>query len=730
MGLFGATGIGVGAMVGGGILALAGVAFAATGPSAILAFVLNGVIALITALTFAEMAAANPQSGGTYTFAKKAMTVQIAFGVGWIVWFASIVAAVLYAVGFGAFTVVILQQILGESMPAWLGQRWAITGLALLATLSFAWHLRRSSAGGGAFINIGKVLVFGILIAGGLAMLFKTPVSHVATSLQPFFSDGFSGLIMAMGYTFIALQGFDLIAAASGEIKDPERNIPRAMVLTLAIGLSIYVPLLFVVMTVGMNPGEFIADMSAQNPETIVAIAAQTYLGSFGFWLVMIAGIFSMLSALQANLFAASRVAMAMSKDRTLARPLSDMHPVYGTPHISILVTAGIIILLLLILPDVATAGAASSLIFLLTFALANFIGYLMRKRSLGKRTTFTVSYFPLFPIIGILTCGGLAIFQAIAEPAAGGVALAWLALGTILFFVLFESRARVVDAFTQGLDPDLVRQRGLNPLVLVPIANPANAQSMVFVADALTPPGVGKVMLLSIVQDKGNEATDLEEQIERNQKGLQKAISTSMKSGLRPEALVTIADQPWPEIVRVIEAHRVRSLILGLPDLDKSRTTDQLEKLMGRVTCDVVVMRQPYVGWQITNAKTVLVPVAGKGTHDTLRARILGSLSRLSNPEFTFLNVLPEDVSDSIIQKNKRLLSLFANRLVFGNFKTQVMQSPNPQMTLVEEAKKYDLVILGIGTSARNKRTFGDFIRKMAKETDTALVIISHNES
>jgi basic amino acid/polyamine antiporter, APA family len=112
IGFFGALGIGVGAMVGGGILALAGVAFAVSGPSAILAFILNGAIAFITALSFAEMASANPQSGGTYTYAKKALSLQVAFGVGWIVWFASLVAAVLYALGFGAFAVFALQQIL------------------------------------------------------------------------------------------------------------------------------------------------------------------------------------------------------------------------------------------------------------------------------------------------------------------------------------------------------------------------------------------------------------------------------------------------------------------------------------------------------------------------------------------------------------------------------------------------------------------------------------------
>lgn len=174
--------------------------------------------------------------------------------------------------------------------------------------------------------------VFVILIAAGLAVAVQTPFGELRNSVQPFFSDGFTGLIAAMGYTFIALQGFDLIGSAAGEIKEPEKNIPKAMIGTLLIGLAVYVPLLFVVMTVGIPAGASVTELSTAHPETIVAIAAENYMGPFGFWLVMITGLFSMLSALQANVFAASRVAFAMANDRTLSHQLSYVNPEKGTP--------------------------------------------------------------------------------------------------------------------------------------------------------------------------------------------------------------------------------------------------------------------------------------------------------------------------------------------------------------------------------------------------------------
>jgi APA family basic amino acid/polyamine antiporter len=169
--LAGATGIGVGAIVGGGILALSGVAFQTAGPAAIFAFAMNGLIALLTALSFAEMSTAFPESGGTYTFSKKVLTVEAAFAVGWIVWFASIVAAMLYALGFAAFAASLIARLCetrGWSGPAaWLDTRPTLLLLAAGATLFYSFGLARRRAGGNQWATVGKVIVFAVLIAGG-----------------------------------------------------------------------------------------------------------------------------------------------------------------------------------------------------------------------------------------------------------------------------------------------------------------------------------------------------------------------------------------------------------------------------------------------------------------------------------------------------------------------------------------------------------------------------------
>src|SRR5687768_5987849 len=101
-----ATLVGIGGILGGGMLVLAGTAFAMTGPSFVLAFALNGVVALLTAMSIAEISTAFPESGGAYVFAKKVLSVRTAFAVGWVLWFAYIVAGVLYALSFASYVAI------------------------------------------------------------------------------------------------------------------------------------------------------------------------------------------------------------------------------------------------------------------------------------------------------------------------------------------------------------------------------------------------------------------------------------------------------------------------------------------------------------------------------------------------------------------------------------------------------------------------------------------------
>ena len=728
IGLFGATILGVGAIVGGGILALAGVAFSTAGPSAILAFALNGIIALLAISSFSEMATAFPESGGTYTFAKKVLTIRAAFGVGWVVWFASIVAAVLYSLGFAAYALLILREFLGTTGSAqWLESTATLPILALIPILLYSISLIRRSAGGGQWETIGKVAVFGILIVGGLWVLSQKSIAEVRPSFQPFFSAGLTGLLQAMGFSFIALQGYDLVAAVAGEVRNPRKVLPRAMLLSLGIAMVIYIPLLIVVATVGVTPGDTIQGMSSQDPETVIATAAYNFLGPAGFWLVVVAATLSMLSALYANLFAASRVALTMARDRTLPHFLEYVDSDRGTPVPAILVTALFVSIIVLAITDVAAAGAAASLIFLISFALVHVAALLARRRRVAPGSGYVSPMFPLIPVVGALTCTALAIFQGISVPTAGIIVGIWLAIGGLAYLFILAPRASIVDAAAEATDPELVQLRGKSPLVLVPIANPANAAAMVGVANALAAPRVGRVLLLSVVPPPVKwEPGQSPEQLLDAEAVIRESLVASFAANLAPEALITVSPVPWAEIGRISREHRCEGILLGMSRITEENVGQNLEDLVNAVDCDVAMLRFP-PGWDLSKVERVLVPVGGHGTHDIQRARLLGSLRRNHNPEVCFLRILPEGSSQAEIARATREVARIARDKAPGS-SYEVVLNNSVSDGIRHHAENSDLTVLGLQRIDRRRSAFGDLAVQIARDTSCATIMLSQN--
>lgn len=733
IGLVGATGVGVGAIVGGGIFVLAGVAFASAGPGAILAFALNGGIALLTALSFAEMSTSFPESGGAYTFAKKVLSVRAAFVVGWVLWFAYIVAAVLYALGFAEFFAAILIELapsLGLAAPSVLLSRNTVLLFALAAIGLYTWQLARKSGGGRDYATAGKLVVFIILVVGGLWAVASAPSGSVAAGATPWLPNGTVGLLSAMGFTFIALQGFDLIAAIGGEVKNPRVVIPRAMFLSLGAALAIYIPLLFVTATVGHDPGMSISEMAEKHPETLMPDSVRTYLGAPGYWLVMVAAVLSTLSALAANLLAASRVALSMARDRTLPAFLARLSEKRKTPAIAVYASALTLVAILLMLPDLATAGAAASLIFLLMFSLVHVTAYLARKRGGGEPDHFRTPWFPLVPAAGVLTCMALAVFQAFEVPRAGEIIGLWLGLGGLLYYAVFSSGAEAADAYVEGADPGLAKLRGRTPLVLVPVSNPSTAAAMVRIAAALAPPKYGRVMLLSVLQRDAAIEAAVDPNASMVGKQISRGLAASFQEGQEPETLITVADRPWPEITRVAKEHQCASVLLGLPRLDErddgGPLAEDLEQLLTDIGRDVVIVRSPR-DFQPSNVKRILVPLGDKLEHDALRARLLGSLFRTAARGVEFMRVLPEGTPpDEQRRVHGQLLELAREETPGESGTAKVTVGDDVIGTVVQAADQTDLLILGLSRH-QGRRLFRETALRIAARTQAATILLSH---
>jgi hypothetical protein len=506
------------------------------------------------------------------------------------------------------------------------------------------------------------------------------------------------------------------------------------MFISLGLALIIYLPLLFVIMTVGRDPGTSIADMASRSPETFMADAVENFMGRTGYWLVVVAAILSTLSALSANLLAASRVAHSMARDRTLPAFMSELSEKRGTPAIAVYSSALALCAILLMVPNVAAAGAAASLIFLLSFALVHVTSFLARRRGGGSTDGFRAPFFPLAQVVGGGACAALAVFQAMAVPSAGQITLLWLCLGVLLYYALFAARARAVDAYSEAADPGLSQLRGRNPLVLVPIAHPGHAPAMARLAAALAPPKFGRVLLLSVLRRADTEEAARGTKPLELGDAIRSALAASFTVGQEPETLITVADQPWSEIARVAKLHKCESVLVGLSrieDLVGSEGPGEtaLERLLNDLEQDVAIMRAPD-GFHPRDAEEILVPVGGKGGHDILRARMLGSLCRTAKRRVVFFRVLPANTTEAERIARLRELQRFAEEETPPTIATaEILLSDDVIDTVAERASRTDLLVLGL-QNFRGRRLLGKVAIQIASRTDVPTIMLSHEDA
>jgi len=426
LGLLDATMVGIGAMIGAGIFVLTGLATETAGAGAIVVFALNGGVTTFTALSYAELASAIPKNGGGYAYVREAFSDPVAFVMGWTRWFTYMAAGALYALGFSSNFVEFV-HLYWAGLPA--GDVWQV-GYALVAVgLFVALNALSTEASGGAetAVTVVKVLILAVFVFAGIgavrtgefAPLF--PADGGATTVLP-----------AMGLTFIAFQGYDLIATVTEEVENPRKNIPRAIFISLAATVVIYL------LVVGVAIGTLGPERLGEAGETAVAEAAVGFMPDVGVFgapigaaLIAFGAVFSTISALNAVVIGSSRVAFAMGREGQLPGRLGSLHHEYGTPAAAILASA-VVMLLATVLAPIRIVGNLASLFSLLGFIVVNLSVIRLRRRQPDISRPFEVPFYPVPPVLGILLN---ALLAAYISPRTWAIAVGWLVFGAVVYY-------------------------------------------------------------------------------------------------------------------------------------------------------------------------------------------------------------------------------------------------------------------------------------------------------
>jgi len=497
--------MGMGMMIGAGVFLGIGITTHGAGPGGLLlTFALNGCVALFSAMSYAELSSAIPRAGGAYNFARVAFGRGTSFLAGWMEWFASSVAGAMYAVTFSMYTL--------EYLGAVEGMRWlpcdhpvALKGVALAVALFFIYiNYRGASETGkaGAVITLGQTLFMVVLGVLGVVTALREP-SRLA-NFRPFLPNGWAALLVTMGFTYVAFEGFEVIAQAGDEAIDPKRNIPKAMLYSVLFVTIIYVFVSFSTIVavepgaagVGDEPWRWIGSHGEKGFYRAIGQSGVPYSGL----LLTLAVIFSSTSALNATIYSATRASYALGRDRMLPAFFSRISPKRKTPYIALVFTAGIVLIVALL--PVKDVASSASIMFLFLFFLVNLCVIKIRRNMADElHYGFLMPLFPLLPILAIAAQALLAVWLVHMSFVAWIVAPVWVLLGVALFQGYSKSRAvptaDEIHVFEEQEAPD-TGNGGCR--LMVGVANPQSTLSLVLSAQRLCQAKDARVELLHMV--------------------------------------------------------------------------------------------------------------------------------------------------------------------------------------------------------------------------------------
>lgn len=698
LGLLAVVTISVGAMIGSGIFVLPGLAAAATGPAAPLAYLLAGLIVLPAALSKAELSTAMPQSGGTYLFIDRAMGPLVGTVAGFGVWFSLVFKAAFALVGMGAYLQVLVD------LPA---RPVAVVAAAALIALNIS-GTRQSG-------TLQTVVVLGVLVVlAGFAIDGLRAVEPAA--FTPLLPSGFDGLLAATGLVFVSYAGVTKIASIAEEIKDPGRTVPRGILMSIGLMAVLYTVIVAVV--VGVVPLAGLAGTL-----TPISVAAEQFLGHVGEVVIAVTAVLALLSMANAGLLTSSRYPFAMSRDSLLPRGLEQIHGRFATPAAAISLTGAVLLVLVAFVPVIDLAKLASAF-QILVFTLINVALLIFRaSRMAWYRPVFRSPGAPWVQVAGIV--GGLVLLTEMGTVSIAGAVLI-TAAGSVLYRAY--GRARTVR---EGVALDVLRRTSDRRfLALTERALQARTHRVVIpVSDGLERHDEAVLVWLAV-----EVAVSRRGQIHLLRGPPPAARSEPAEHTVRHRGVAVIE----AALDGSLDARGVAAYVAGngidlvIVALDHERGghlhvfADDLQWLMDHVGCDTVFVR---AGTALPHVNTIVVIGAG-GPFDELKVVLANRIAVGAAASIRFVHVLDASASDRMVAA-VRTYHARLGHLTAVPTSSIVERADDQVQQLCRRARDADLVVIGATESGQHAAAhFTDLVDHIATATSVPLLVVHAHAS
>ncbi len=711
--------LGTAGTIGAQIFVLTGHAAAIVGPGLVIALLAGGLLSYCIALNYGELATTFPFTGGALTYVREAYgTNLLSFLVGALDCLSSTFYAALSAVGF-AYSL----QLFVPALP--------IVPTAIVTVLVF---VVLNILGVSNLGNV-QIVLGGLLLAGLLAYVVAGFVSPLGFHWSIFAPGGSilihkglwantSKTMATAALVYVAYVGFEVIADDAEEMQNPGRNIPAGILLSLTLCMGIY--MLVAMVTLGTVPWQQLAGSDTALSDTALSDAARRFMPGVGVPLLGVTGIVATLTSLNTAMLSATREAFTMSRDGMLPRALSRLSR-FRTPYVSILTVGAIVCLVAAIgLVDFLSYISSSGYLFVLFWASLAMIR--LRKLYPDVKRPFHVPFFPLTAYLAMATCFFLIAFTATRALLFGAGLLALL---TLLYYAA-PPIARLVAARVRAIEPTKDR-------VLVPVANPRTAESLVHLAAILAQASEDtSVCVLTVASSAPGMpqgvASRLSSRLAPRQRVLLRHLI--MEAEARNVPLYTklrVYSSVSSGVLEEVESSGdVKLVLLGWPGpLDLGRLPENPVKvLLQRARTNVAVL----LDRGLQGIRQVLVPVGG-GPHSRLALRLAFEIAEQEGAEITALYCHCGEQSVDALQDSMALLrEIIEDELgqIPGRIHTRVACVENVPSGILAEAARQptDLIVLGASEEwASQTRLFGSVDDWIVDKVKCSVLLVRRHE-
>ena len=695
------------------IFVLTGHAASIAGPAAVLAVILGGILSFAIALNYCELATTYPETGGAMTYVREAWGKGLlAFLVGSMDSISSTFYTALSAVGFAYSASVFIPSL--PIVPVAIGVILIFTTLNILGVTKVG-NLQ-------LIMGAGLVIAFAIYIIGG----FVSPNGFHPQTLLPngrfFTSDNpitnIGLLLRTLALIYAAYVGFEVIADDAEEIKNPTKNIPIAILISLVIITAIYS--LSITVAMGTIPYTELAGSSTAISDTV-----RKFFPGFGVVLIGIAGMVGSLTSVNSAMLSATRETFTLSRDGAWPNILSRLNWV-RVPFVAIIFIGVVSVLITSVgLVDFLSFITSAGYLFVLFFSNLAMI-QLHRKYPYLHRP-FKAPLFPLTPIIASITCLVVILFSELRALLFTG--------GIVLLFSLYYLVRLGVNAWSEE------RKRSLSPgryRLIVPYQPKEKMNSVVKLGAILAKARQDTTMcILQVLPESGNKEereANSKQLNESNRYILQKFINYAVENNVPLYSKVVSADTLSQGILDVVHMDNNVQLVLfkwpeNPDDMAQFRSTIEEITVAGIVNIGVLYDKG------INRLEHILVPVGG-GYHCRLAIHIGDDLVDEENEQVDYIRIVSKGLEKSVYEDQMAYLQeIVMTELeeIPGNVGLHINEADSVAEAIVEEAKNYayDLVIIGANEGNQaDQPIFGELVERVRLEAPCSTLIVRHHET